>query len=90
MIDYNGARPRNDCVLVKQQLRPDEAGKISLPQASLEAKEFLVMAIGGQVQDLNVGDKILMAGSVNVDYGFLPGSTELLVIREKNIMLVLP
>jgi NADPH:quinone reductase-like Zn-dependent oxidoreductase len=80
-------QPRNDKVLVRVLSIGKSEGGVALPEISIEGKEFVVEAVGPKVEDLEVGDRVLMIGKINEDYCFLPRSHELLVIPEKNILL---
>jgi len=81
-------RPRNDFVLVKIiDLGVNEAG-IAMPQMSIQGKRFEVVAIGPDVEDLHVGESVLMIGQVGDNYYPLPNSKDLLVIRQENVVLI--
>ena len=84
-IDF---RPRNDYVLIRiVELGQNPAG-IAIPQISAQGKEFHVVAVGPDVEDLDVGDKVLMLGSKNTTYFELPNSKDLIVMKEENVVLV--
>lgn len=81
-------KPRNDFVLVRVidlgQLRG-----IHVPNISVEGKKYVVEAMGDAVKNLKVGDSVLMTGTVGVDWATLPGLSDLLIIKEANIVLVI-
>lgn len=83
-----GIRPRNDYVLVEIIEVGETDSGIALPQISIEGKEFHIRAIGPKVEDLTVGDKVLMKGRQGAEYYPLPGSNKLLVIQEQHVVLV--
>jgi NADPH:quinone reductase-like Zn-dependent oxidoreductase len=55
----------------------------------MEGKEFYVEGIGPDVKHLKPGDRVLMTGKQGTDWSYIPGFTNLLIIREGNIGLVL-
>lgn len=80
-------RPRNDNVLIRVVIREKLQGLV-MPQSSLEGQEFVVVSQGPQVEGLENGDKVILKGVQNVDWAFLPGSSDLLMIREANVVAV--
>jgi hypothetical protein len=84
MLTY---KPRNDFVVVKMTNNP-YAGRIAVSQNSPEAFRFHVIAIGPQVTGLDVGNRVYMMGSLKVDYDFMPGTKDLIQIREKMITVI--
>ena len=81
-------RPRNDyCLIQIIDLGETPAG-IAIPQISIEGKEFRVVAVGPQVEDLEPGDKVLMTGRQGIDYFPLPRSNDLFVIKQEHVVLV--
>lgn len=82
-------RPRGAYVLISIQTVEKTSGGVAVPQWSIQGKEFIVIAIGPEVKDLNVGDKVLMLGKQDVDFFPLPNSSTLLVIPQGLVVLVL-
>ena len=80
-------RPRNDNVLIQVVTR-DTLHGLAMPQSSQEGQEFIVVALGPAVVNLDNGDKVLLKGTQNVDWAFLPDSKALLVIQERNVVAV--
>lgn len=81
--------PRNDFVLIRIEEVGQTPSGIAIPQISVEGKKFLIEATGPDVEDLEVGDSVLMTGELGKDYSFLPGRNDLLVIRQGNVVLVI-
>ena len=81
-------RPRNDYCLIKVTSLGLTPSGLAMPDVSVQGKEYFVVAKGPMVEDLAVGDKVLMVGSPNEDYAYLPNSKELLIIKQANIVLV--
>ena len=81
-------KPRNDFALIRvTQL--GSVGGIAVPDTAVQGKQFTVEAVGPKVEDLMVGDKVLMVGSQQTgDWSFLPNHRDLIIIREANIVLV--
>jgi hypothetical protein len=84
---YKGIRPRNDKVLIRED-HPDLIGKLAVSQFAIEGKEFVIVAIGPKVEDLEVGDVVMMAGKENVDWAKVPNHKNLLINCEANVVLV--
>ena len=81
-------RPRGDFVLIRIVELGQTVSGIAMPQTAVQGKEFQVVAIGPQVDDLMEGDKVLMIGKLNTDYFALPNSKELIVIKQEYVVLV--
>jgi hypothetical protein len=75
-------KTRNEFVLVKIITKGETTTGIALPDASQEGKDYIVMAIGPKVEDLDVGDKIMVIGQANSTFAFLPSSNELFITSE--------
>ena len=82
-------RPRNDFVLVRIVELGETKSGIAVQQISIQGKQFVVVAIGPLVEDLKVGDKVMMIGKVGDQYYPLPNYKDLLVISEQNVVLIL-
>lgn len=79
--------PRGELVVVREVVR-DEIGGIKMPENSLEGREHYVEAIGPKVEDLNVGDRVMMNGQKNVDWAYIPGCGSLIVINQVKVVLI--
>lgn len=79
--------PRNDFVVVKVNT-VDKVKGIAVPQNSLQGQEYVVVRVGPKVENLNVGDKVLLTGREGSDWSFIPNFDKLLIIKEGNILLV--
>ncbi len=61
---------------------------ISVPQMSIEGKEFHVEAVGAEcVKGLKPGDKVMFTGMKNSTYADIPGHQGLLITDESYILL---
>lgn len=81
-------KPRNDFVLVRIVSIGETESGIQLPDYSIEGKEFVVDAIGPDVENLNVGDKILAIGTIGQDLVYLPRRKDLFLTKQNNIVVV--
>lgn len=80
-------RPRNDCVLVRIIDKGHVRG-IAVSDTSIHGKEFIVEAIGPQVDGLEIGDKVFMTGIQGEDYAPLPNDKTLMLIKQSNILVI--
>ena len=81
-------RPRNDYVLIKIiDLGKSKAG-VLIPEICIEGKEFHVLAKGPDVQNLEVGDKVLCIGKKGEDYGYLPARSDVFLTKQANCVLI--
>ena len=80
--------PRNDFVIIqaiKRDTMPNSA--IGIPQNSSWGEEYIVHAIGPKVENLKVGDKVMLIGSEqNGTMSRVPLTKDLIVTREENII----
>lgn len=81
-------RPRLDFVLVRIVERGHTTKGIAVASKSQEGKRYYVDAIGPDVEDIKVGDRILMNGANGTDWGYLPNDPQYIIIRQSNIPLV--
>jgi co-chaperonin GroES (HSP10) len=81
-------KPRNDNVLIRL-VRRDKVGGIAVPQVSSEGRSYVVEGLGPKVEGLALGNQVMMTGQVKVDWDFLPGETDLLIIRQENVLCVI-
>ena len=80
-------RCRNDFVLIRV-INKGQAHGLAMPDKSAEGKERVVEAVGPKVDNLKVGDKVFVIGSMNQDVISLPGERDLFLTRETNVVLV--
>ncbi len=81
--------PRNDYVVFRRVQRGTTLKGIHMPDKSLEGIDHVVEAIGPKVEDLKVGDKVLILGKLGEDYGELPNQKGLYLTRQNNIAIVM-
>lgn len=79
---------RNDCVLVRIVDKGKTDDGILLPEISVQGKEFIIVSKGSKVEDLEVGDKVLLTGLKNSTYFELPMCRDLILARECDVVLV--
>ena len=79
--------PRNDYVVIRLRQKPITDG-IVYPSNSPESKEYVVHAVGPDVEYLEVGDIVQVIGQYKVDWDFLPGVQDLFVTKEQFIPIV--
>jgi len=81
--------PRNDIVLIRMvNVGMTKAG-IVMPDSSAQGKEMVVEAIGPDVKDLDINDKVLVVGKLGQDYDFIPQSKDLFAIKQANVLLII-
>ncbi len=78
--------PRNDYVLVRV-VQLEEWHGLVMPETSIQGKEFVVEGIGPHVEDLEVGDKVLMTGNMGVTYYPIPNQKDLIITKQENVAL---
>ena len=88
-FNFETYQPRGSFVLIKV-VEKGMAGKLALPQQSAAGKELHVVSVGPDVKDLKRGDIVFAIGQKGIDLVFLPSSTSHFVIRESNVVLVIP
>lgn len=74
-------------VLVRIEQR-SEVGGIAMPDIAVEGKRFVIEAAGPDVKGLEAGDEVLMLGARNVTYFEVPGSQNLIVLKQEHVVLV--
>jgi hypothetical protein len=79
--------PRNDFVLFRLVDKGIVRG-IVVPQISAQGKERIVEAIGPDVKDLHVGDKVYVIGSMNEDLVSLPNEPDLYLTKQSNVVVI--
>ena len=80
--------PRNDWVLIRiVDIDMTESG-IVIPQVSEEGKQFHVISFGPKVENLAVGDIVLLSGLRDVHYFEVPGVQNLMLIQQGLVVAV--
>jgi len=84
--------PRNDFVLFRLVNVGLSAGGVVIPDVSRQGKERIVVAMGPDVEDLKIGDRILVIGEVGHDVVELPATMKdakgLFLTKQQNVVLV--
>lgn len=80
-------RPRNNLVLIRRMARGKVRGLV-MPDAAAEGQKMVVEAVGPKVEDLDVGDEVLAIGIPGEDLVRIPGHTDLYLVREGNVLVV--
>lgn len=83
----NKYQPRNDFVVFQQRNKGTLRG-VAIPDQAVEGKELVVVAVGPMVEDLEVGDLVLVIGQVGQDTVTLPNERDLYMTRESNVALI--
>ncbi len=81
-------KPRGDFVLFRVTKR-DKVFGIAMPQQSEQSVERTIVAFGPDVKDLQVGDKVLVCGTIGESVIALPNEKDLLLTRQSNVFLVM-
>jgi hypothetical protein len=81
-------QPRNDYVLIRRVTLGETPTGIAVADGTIEGVEHRVSAFGPDVKGLEVGDSVLLIGTLGSDYGFLPNSRDLLITKQQNVVLV--
>ena len=87
MIAETVWKPRNDWCLVRI-VDLGEVRGIAMPDTAIQGKEFVIVAVGEEVDDLEAGNKVLMMGKQAVEFFPLPNSKDLIVIKQEHVVLV--
>lgn len=80
-------KPRNDLVIVRQSKR-EQIGAIRLPDHSADSIKLTVEAFGPDVKDLEVGQEVLMLGTVGETFVPVPGARDLFMLRQGAVACV--
>ncbi len=80
--------PRNDYVVFKRVKRGRTITGIAVSDQAVEGVDHVIVVIGPKVQELKEGDKVLILGTLGQDYGQIPGSKDLFVTKESNVVLI--
>ena len=81
-------RPRGDFVIYQVRDRGLVKG-LQMPDKAAEGKERIVVALGPEVKDLELGDVILTCGQPGVDLTMIPEEHNLYLTRQANVVLVI-
>lgn len=84
--DATGMLPRGDNVIVRVVQHGAHKG-LAMPDKAQEGKEYVVVGMGPKVEELEIGDKVLMAGTQGVDWDYLPGCKDLLALKQGNVLI---
>jgi hypothetical protein len=91
-VNPQNLRPRNKHVILYRELasgnKDNGRTKLVMPQNAAEAWKWTVVAIAPDVEDLRLGDSVWVTGKLGVNYAPVPGSTNLFIIDEQNVLLV--
>jgi len=79
--------PRNDFVVVRLIDLGKSAAGVIIPSISREGKEMRVVAIGDKVENLKIGDSVLISQSV--DTFPLPNEKDLFAVKQDCIAVVI-
>lgn len=83
----NGFVCRGDSVLVRF-INLGMARGMAMPDQAAEGKEVIVISVGPDVKNLEVGDVVFMVGSLEEKVYTLPGSSDLIVSPQQNVRIV--
>lgn len=81
-------RPRGDFVIYQVRDRGLVKG-LQMPDSAVEGKERIVVALGPEVKDLELGDMVLTCGQPGMDLTKLPEEVDLYLTRQANVVLVI-
>ncbi len=81
-------KPRGDFVLFRVTRRDIVAG-LAIPQQSEQSIVRTIVAYGPDVKDLNIGDKVLVCGTIGDSVVAIPNEKDLLLTRSSNVLVVL-
>ena len=59
-----------------------------MPEVAAEGKELVVVALGPDAKDLEIGDVVLAIGTPGQDLIRLPGESALFATKQANILMV--
>lgn len=80
-------RPREDLVLFKTMEGIKSEGGLAMPDASSEGRVNYIVAVGPKVEDLKLGDRVLIVGVKNETFFEVPRQRGLYITRQSNCML---
>ncbi len=82
-------RPRNELVIVRVETIDKNRAGIALPGTSLESKKYIVTSVGPKVEDLKVGDRVLINGEKGQEWQNIPGYNDLIVTHQQFVSLII-
>jgi NADPH:quinone reductase-like Zn-dependent oxidoreductase len=85
-VNPQNLRPRNKHVILYRELAAPKS--IVMPQNAAEAWKWTVVAISQGVEELSVGDSVWVTGKIGQDYAQIPGTQQLYIIAQENIMVI--
>lgn len=81
--------PRNDFVILRLVDGNASKGGVALPETSREGHKWYVVAFGPNVSGMEVGDRVLVIGTLGQDVILLPAERKLFTTKEANVLLVI-
>ena len=82
-------RPRKDFAILRKIPRGQSVGGVHVPETSKEGNRTIVVAIGPDVLDLQVGDEVICGGpTLTAEFYPIPEHPDLVGICEKYCMIV--
>lgn len=81
-------QPRNDMVLVRIVAKGKTLSGIAMPDTAMEGNDFIVAAVGPKVEDLKVGERVMVIGRRGHEWDVLPGTTDLFILKEVNVPMI--
>ncbi len=87
--DLAGAtfRARNSYVILRQ-VRLGRFGELAMPDQAAQGMKFVVTSKGPKVEDLEVGDEVMICGGKDQTYFDVVGSKDLIIIDERLVPYV--
>lgn len=80
-------RPRNDFIVFRM-IEGNKVRGLVMPDIAEQGKIKLVVALGPDVKDLEVGDEVLIVGTEG-SLARLPNETDLYLTRQSNVVCVI-
>lgn len=81
-------KPRNDYVVCRAK-KIEHLRGLAMPDISRESEEYYVEAMGPLVEDLKLGDRVLVTGQKDLNWSFIPGFPGLFITKQENVVLVI-
>ena len=82
-------RCRKDFVLFRFVDKGKSSGGVHIPEIAEQGKQRVIVAIGKDVDDLFIGDEVLVIGAIGENVIPLPDEKDLFMTRENNVALVI-
>lgn len=79
--------PRNDHLLIEIVDVELSKGGVAIPQTSMQGKRFIVREVGADVEDVERGDEVMLAGQRNVTYFEIPQHPNMIVTKQEHAVL---